>query len=169
MTIIKFIQDTILKFDDDLELIHLNIRHGKRNDAFNDAIINMVDDLVEQNNHDIKENEDIDDTFVSKIYKLISSCFMWNDYKIETDINDASLRKYQWYCCNCGNVNFCAFVDSKINNNLEKCRLCGITQKDAIVLNLRNHNTFIMEKNYVKTEKENYVTDEKLDEIDKNL
>eukprot|EP01084_Bolivina_argentea_P310774 537813_1 len=151
MTTVKCIENTILKFENDLESIHLNIKHGKRNQEFNEAIINMVNDLSDQN--------DIE------IYKLIASCFMWNECRIQTDVNKAMFRKYQWNCYNCGNVNFCAFVDSKINNDLQKCALCGITQTAAIMYNLRNHNTFIMKPNDAETKNDNYSIDEMIKDV----
>eukprot|EP01084_Bolivina_argentea_P030166 55945_1 len=124
----------------DIEMVHHNIQHNQNIQSFSDAIINIVDDLVEQK-HDHSENKEdnIEEDFIKRIYKAIAHCFSYNDAEI-----DSIDKKQGWTCCNCGNYNHQQQMKGKIIIDLTLCVLCGLAHIDCIVLKIRNDNTFIM-------------------------
>eukprot|EP01084_Bolivina_argentea_P281338 481339_1 len=148
------IRNTFQKFS--LETVHYKIKYGKHSDKFSDSIINLAADLNNKITHDKDEKSDsiyVENDLVKIIYNAIAECFMWNYAEHKIDKNVASLRKYDWTCFNCSNRNFCSVNGNKLDTDLTRCILCGITEKNSIVFNIRNQNSFTMVKqlNYNKT------------------
>eukprot|EP01084_Bolivina_argentea_P262863 444710_1 len=147
-TIVKIIKDTILDGEFDIEKIRYNIKHGMDIHEFSDKIINMVDKLIEMHENDQKNNkneERFQDNFVKCIYDAIAQCFIYNtNISLKKILLD---RRYDWKCNNCGNENFYKTINNKqLSDDLKRCSLCGIKQKDSIILKLKNNDTFLMVK-----------------------
>eukprot|EP01084_Bolivina_argentea_P117371 208457_1 len=136
------IRKTFQKFD--LESIHYQIKNGKHCPQFSDALIDLIDDLNSKNTQPTeRKSNDIfmENDLVKRIYNTVVNCFIWNDRECRTDENISSHRKYDWICFNCGNINFCSTIGNKMNVDISICILCGITESDSIMLNIRNQNT----------------------------
>eukprot|EP01084_Bolivina_argentea_P050092 92104_1 len=134
----------------DDEDLWFKIKHAMDIQAFSDEIVNMVDELVEINEEYKRKHMDeayYKDDFVNQIYHLVAECFILsNDNELDKDklyLNDQN----QWTCQNCRNFNFFRYIGKKMNYDLFTCSLCGIRQKDAIILKLKNYDTFAMVNN----------------------
>eukprot|EP01084_Bolivina_argentea_P265252 449530_1 len=134
--VIMQIKNTILKFD--VLQLHFAIKNNHQIIDFSDCIINMVDELSMQHN----EENNFETDFVKRVYEAIAECFVLK-YDLE-NINSSLIRGIDWICCNCGCNNFSSLISSHVNTDLSTCSLCGIAQKDAIILKLRNYDTFTM-------------------------
>eukprot|EP01084_Bolivina_argentea_P020913 38846_1 len=141
--VINRITEVILQFD--VEEIHYKIKNGKNIDEFSDKIINLVDELIEKNTNEYDNN------FVTNIYEFISECFIFNDNSIDNDYDLISSQRQHWICNNCSNFNFHIFVASNMKRDLSSCTLCGIKQRDSIILKLRDIDTYITTTHAVNT------------------
>eukprot|EP01084_Bolivina_argentea_P256314 431499_1 len=129
-TVTNQIQHIFDSFDH-IELLYYQIKNGKRGkivETFSADLMNKVEDLIENNE---------EDGFVEKIYDFVAKCFL---SKNELGLNE-------WICGNCGNENFAKYIGGELRNNTDSCSLCGLKQKDSIVLILKNHDTYTMVKN----------------------
>eukprot|EP01083_Nonionella_stella_P287443 978433_1 len=138
--VLNEIKTTIFRFD--VETIQYSIKNNGDFHAFSDSIINMVDDLI-QTNASKKQNHNndayVEDDFVKRIYECVAGCF------ILTTPNQNELdKRYDWFCNNCGNINFHSYIASKPNTDISRCCLCGMLQRDSIILKLRNHDRLVM-------------------------
>eukprot|EP01084_Bolivina_argentea_P072933 132375_1 len=103
MQVINSITSTTQKFD--VEKLHFQIKHGKDSKEFSDAIVNMVNDLVQNN------EEKCEDDFVKQIYEMVADCFILN----KLTGNDMSLdRQQDWTCYNCNNYNFHYYIGVRL-------------------------------------------------------
>eukprot|EP01084_Bolivina_argentea_P312530 541085_1 len=131
----------------DMEILHYKIKHGKIIHQFSDAVINMVAQLI-----DNKDNGD----FIKKAYDAIAHCFACNYDEKENNIISSILPPLHncqdWTCSNCGNYNFVKLIGSNMNINLSVCTLCGMKQRDSIILQLKGCDTYVM-VNYIDDEK----------------
>eukprot|EP01083_Nonionella_stella_P291146 990702_1 len=123
---ISEIKDIVLHHHN-VEVIHYKIKHAQRIDEFNDCIINMVDEMI-----DDTKTED-----VKSVYKGIAECFMFDQAA-----EDPTLDLQQWVCNNCGNCNMNMMIDN-IRTNALRCILCGILQQDQIIHKLKNYDTYM--------------------------
>eukprot|EP01084_Bolivina_argentea_P177027 306218_1 len=115
----------------DIELLVYQIKNGKRGkivQAFSNDLMEKVEDLMKNNEHD---------GFVEQVYEFVAKCFL---SKNELGLNE-------WICGNCGNENFGKYIGGELRNNPQNCSLCSLKQKDSIVLILKNHDTYTMVKN----------------------
>eukprot|EP01084_Bolivina_argentea_P257015 432915_1 len=129
-TIKNQIKDVLVDEEFDIEIIHHKIKNNKNIELFSDKIINFVGNLIDS---------DKDNCMVDSTYKAIAQCFVCN--------NTCELlldKPRDWTCSNCGNYNFCKFINGKMNYNVSDCNLCGISQIDSVVLKLRNLDSFLM-------------------------
>eukprot|EP01084_Bolivina_argentea_P246635 412723_1 len=150
------IKNTILSFD--VETLHFQIKHGMEIHDFSDSVINMIDKLIESNEEYKTTNIDnayVGDDFVKRVYEVIAGCFIVDDNK--------SNRDKAWTCQNCHNFNFIKLIGSKRRTNLSTCSLCGINQRDAIILKLKNCDTFVNVNNIMEYDTE---TEEKRPDIE---
>eukprot|EP01084_Bolivina_argentea_P091310 164389_1 len=133
------IEQTILQFD--VENIHYNIKNAESIEEFSDCLINIVDDIVQKNNEQ-------EDDMIHTIYEAIAECFIYTeDDMIKLGISDAVEERQHWKCANCGNENVNCFINGKMTKCIDICSLCGIEQKESIILQLRNRPTFVMVNN----------------------
>ena len=117
----------------DIELIHYKLKKGECVQEFSDLLANHFD------------SNNILDT--SAAYKSIAQCFIPQvDPKHQTLSSILpSLDKHQnWVCSSCGNYNFAKCIDSKMQNKVPVCNLCGLQQIDSIILQLKGCNTYNM-------------------------
>eukprot|EP01084_Bolivina_argentea_P049867 91704_1 len=119
----------------DIKDLHFKIKNGKNVDEFSDSIMDMIDNLL--------ENKICDDSDVKHIYDAIAECFMLNHHVQGNNKNLFEPRQYQWICNDCGNNNVISVIGSKMNVDLSICTLCGIHQKESIILKLKNYDTFV--------------------------
>eukprot|EP01084_Bolivina_argentea_P063730 116299_1 len=129
------LQKIMSKFD--IEEVVLKMIRNKNIEPFSDFVINMIDYLQNNAESNAKINE-----FTQLTYQIFAECFQFN-YTALIQNQKLSLTKYDllhptWICRNCSNENVANYVDSKIHYDLSICSLCGITQKDSIILQLRN-------------------------------
>eukprot|EP01083_Nonionella_stella_P059155 154778_1 len=81
--------------------------------------------------------------------------------------SEYELNKYpSWTCANCSNYNFCNFIDGKINGNLSTCSLCGIKQRDVVIMVLKKYDTYTMVHNHMNTAEMDTDAETKRDDID---
>ena len=146
--VINKVKETISEFN--VEEIHFKIKNGKNIDEFSDRIINLIDELL-QNKQEKKNNDD----FVRRIYMAIAECFIYKQ--------DGNGRQH-WICNNCGNCNINSWIAGKLNTDLSVCILCGMQQKESMILALRKYNTFIMVREVDQNVE--VVKDENSDDID---
>eukprot|EP01083_Nonionella_stella_P159398 519923_1 len=137
--IINKIKDTILEHD--VEEIHYKIKNAQPIDEFSDCIINMVDDII-------NETETEDQSFIKSIYEGIADCFIF--YSIYEGIADMVLELQHWVCNNCGNRNVNHMIDSKYTTSIKVCKLCGLSQKQQIILKLKHQDSYMSMINDVK-------------------
>eukprot|EP01084_Bolivina_argentea_P218985 371501_1 len=154
--IINHIKNTILQFN--VEKLQIQIRKGQHIEKFSDAIINMVDQLEMKNNKNYFEEH-----IVKRIYESVAKCFVIGATQ---HFKEYILSSKSWVCCNCSNFNFCKYMESKFNEQLSICSLCGIEQIESIILNIKRFDTFVMVNDTSKYSK-HVLIDEKTDEIDK--
>eukprot|EP01084_Bolivina_argentea_P141873 249282_1 len=102
--------------DIDTETIHYNMKNSKNNvemQLFSDKIINLVDELIEKNRTENKNNiEDSDENenqLVQTVYNTIAKFFVCNN----DDDNLLSNTPRDWVCHNCGNFNFSQCINGK--------------------------------------------------------
>eukprot|EP01084_Bolivina_argentea_P181364 313234_1 len=113
-----------------VEQLHLRMKLGRNTQDFSDLTINMIDILLANHVNN-------DDDFARNIYNAVADCFAFTYHGL-TDGNKVSLLKhYDWVCSNCNNYNFQHYMSGKMCRDLSVCRLCGITQKDSIIIKLR--------------------------------
>eukprot|EP01084_Bolivina_argentea_P021449 39855_1 len=124
----------------------------------------------------------VDDDFVKKIYDAIAECFMLkessNDGRsnllISNTINNTDEasqlnnldKECDWVCYNCANHNFSQYIGGKMHTNLSLCKLCGVSQKDSVIIALRNYDSYTMVSNTDKgegDEKEENMAKDKVD------
>eukprot|EP01084_Bolivina_argentea_P252925 424714_1 len=151
------------------EEIFYKIKRGLKITDFSDTIINMVEDLsILSQNYDNCKNEN----FIKNIYESLSKCFIFNnDDHVKSELLIQPIVSYEmfshrcWTCYNCSNNNFPKYIAGKVNiNYLSTCSLCGITQQESIIAQLKNHDTYTMVNNVqIDDDVEN---DEKGDNID---
>eukprot|EP01084_Bolivina_argentea_P054990 100835_1 len=123
----------------DVEEIFYKIKNAIPNVDFGDFINEMIDDLVEKQS----QTDEINDQLVKNVYKAVADCFVLN-YDSLKPTSEYDLDLHQgWTCFICSNYNFCNFVSSKINVELSICSLCGTTQRDSIIIKLKNYDTLI--------------------------
>eukprot|EP01083_Nonionella_stella_P081277 223785_1 len=53
------------------------------------------------------------------------------------------LELQHWVCNNCGNCNANMMIDSKYTTRITTCVLCGLSQKEQIILKLKHHDTYM--------------------------
>eukprot|EP01084_Bolivina_argentea_P107565 192329_1 len=113
-TVRNRIKETILEFD--VEKIHYKIKNGQNIEEFSAAIMNMVDELL-QNNEEKKI--EYDDKLVTIIYEAVSECFI-DGYESGSIL----AHRQRWICNNCTNCNVNCFIGSELNIDLSICILC---------------------------------------------
>eukprot|EP01084_Bolivina_argentea_P030349 56259_1 len=135
--IIDTIQQAITMFD--VEIIQLSIKTGNIIEEFSDTVTDMIDDVIKNNKNNSTANNE--DDLVQKIYSTVADCFMLN-----------TQYRPQWTCSNCGNCNGVTYIGGSINTKLLLCSLCGVSEKQSIILMLRNQPTFLMINDQTKIE-----------------
>eukprot|EP01084_Bolivina_argentea_P076417 138492_1 len=120
----------------DIENIYYKIMNQKNIQNFSDRIINLVDEIL-----DNKVTNGYDENFVNKIYEGIAECFVFLEQSEEEIL---MVERQHWICNNCSNCNVSNYISSRINKDFSICILCGISQRDSVVLQLRNAPTFVM-------------------------
>eukprot|EP01083_Nonionella_stella_P039680 107915_1 len=186
--IINKIKDTILEHD--VEEIHYKIKNAQPIDEFSDCMINMVDQFIEKqedhaqtNNengaliddmeHESKESDEND--WIQRIYKGIAECFVF-DQEFESEKSNDLILQFQhsehWVCNNCGNCNINMMIDQAHTKQITICILCGLSQKQQIILKLKHHNMYMM-VNTMNASHQHDVNDHKeidpLDDIDQMI
>eukprot|EP01083_Nonionella_stella_P282853 962606_1 len=131
--IVDKIKEVILAFD--VEALQWNIKTGQSVEEFSDTVMNMMEEVVETRTTSDDQKEYVEDTTIQVIYEAIADCFMFNE---------SSLYRPQWTCSNCSNYNVNKVIGNCINTDLSVCSLCGIKERQSIVLMIRNQPTFLM-------------------------
>eukprot|EP01083_Nonionella_stella_P285217 970867_1 len=154
----EVIKQTILEFN--VEKLHFKIKHGMEIQAFSDTAVNLVD-YVQDMNDEYVQNRHADaypdDDLVRRVYECVADCFILkytapktneeDEDESDDDMDEFSIpldKQTPWICANCSNFNFHKTVGGVIQSDLTVCSLCGIHQRDAIILKLRNYDTYIM-------------------------
>eukprot|EP01083_Nonionella_stella_P001119 3241_1 len=108
----------------DIEQIQYNIKHNHDTVEFSDMVRHMVDEIVLND----KANQCV---LVNETYTNIAQCFLHNEPHLS-----------HWLCCRCGNNNF---NEHKYSNDksISYCSLCGISQIDSVIRNIRNVETLV--------------------------
>eukprot|EP01084_Bolivina_argentea_P296715 511058_1 len=138
--------------DCDVEQLHYDIKNNRDNrntQDFSENIIKMIDEVMLVNDNINESN------LIKRIYAKIAKCFVF-DYNDKHDLKDVVS---DWICSNCGNYNFQKYINGKMNNDLEYCSLCGITEIESVTLKIRDYDTFIMVKKKKKKQIESTDTD----------
>eukprot|EP01084_Bolivina_argentea_P114242 203433_1 len=78
------------------------------------------------------------------MYETIANCFAFDFNSLQSTSNYDLATQQSWICCNCSNYNFNYYIAGKVNSDLKLCSLCGITQRDSIIMKLRKHDTYAM-------------------------
>eukprot|EP01084_Bolivina_argentea_P202027 345224_1 len=127
-------------------------------EEFNDAIYNMINTLFSE----ADEHDDV----VNQIYTKVAQCFTFNYDNIHNDSNDFTR---EWVCSNCGSFNFCKHIGGQLNNMLSNCTLCGITQTDYVMLQIRNYDRYTMHMDSKNEATIGDVKENKQDEMDDTI
>merc|ERR1712113_123276 len=85
----------------------------------------------------------------ANVYKCIAQSFIpqtIDENKSQSPLSSLPrLDVHQnWICSQCGNDNFLKCTDSKMENEISVCILCGIQRVDSIILQLKGSNTHSM-------------------------
>eukprot|EP01083_Nonionella_stella_P174023 602122_1 len=167
----EVIKQTILEFN--VEKLHFKIKHGMEINAFSDTAINLVDYVQDMNDEYVKNGHADaykEDDLVRRVYECIADCFIlkYDDTAAEQDedhdVDEFSIRldkQTPWICGNCSNFNFHKCIGGTIQSDVSICSLCGIHQRDAIILKLKNYDTYIMvsarkQQQYEEDDEETY-------------
>eukprot|EP01083_Nonionella_stella_P300037 1022240_1 len=154
----EVIKQTVLEFN--VEKLHFKIKHGMEIQAFSDTAVNLVD-YVQDMNDEYVQNRHADaypdDDLVRRVYECVADCFILkytapktneeDEDESDDDMDEFSIpldKQTPWICANCSNFNFHKTIGGVIQSDLTVCSLCGIHQRDAIILKLRNYDTYIM-------------------------
>eukprot|EP01083_Nonionella_stella_P069615 185671_1 len=98
-------------------------------------------------------------------YEAVADCFVTN-YSKSTDKSEYELDVCpSWTCGNCSNYNFSNFINGKMNVDVSICSLCGMKQRDTVIMILKHYDTYTMVNSSAKTDKK--ATEKKEDDIDK--
>eukprot|EP01083_Nonionella_stella_P029186 80430_1 len=142
--------------DIDLETINYEFKNGHTDlqSNFTDTIMDFV------SNHS-KQSDGL------RIYKAVVDCFIPNYTEMSENLSEYALDLDEsWTCCNCSNYNFSNFIDGKINTDLSICSLCGITQRDAVIMILKHYDTYTMVNSACNDTNTMAATETKADDID---
>eukprot|EP01083_Nonionella_stella_P117768 351289_1 len=128
-----------------LKTLHCKIKAGQPVPEWSNRVVDMVNDLTHS-------SED-DPGFIKRIYDEIAGCFACDYKAIEAKrCRLSALDRHQnWTCSNCGNYNFVRLVGSVMTHDLSHCTLCGIRQKDSIVLLLRGSDRYVLVNSIVSS------------------
>eukprot|EP01083_Nonionella_stella_P286660 975609_1 len=139
--IISKIKGIVLEYD--VEEIHYRIKNAKPIDEFSDCVINTVDRIMHVQSA-VTMNEEKQATLfdennlIKRLYEGFAQCFIF-DRKSE----DLILELQHWICNNCGNCNINMMIDSKHTKRITICVLCGLSQKQQIILKLKHQDTYM--------------------------
>eukprot|EP01084_Bolivina_argentea_P200792 343312_1 len=106
------------------------------------------------------------------MYKGIAECFIFYPFAkseiSESETDDAILliTRCRWKCFNCYNVNIPHSTYIEKTNDIKICIVCGVSQRDSIIMTLRNQQTFTMINDNIQVEYDEK-TKAEIDEIDK--
>eukprot|EP01083_Nonionella_stella_P205315 747771_1 len=137
---ISTMKEMILQHD--VSTLHYQIKNAQNIEEFSHCVINMVDELVSKNEeHKYNCNDDAHDhtDLIQVIYEAIAECFIFGD-----DYDPMCLKLQHWICNKCSNCNINAVISGILTTNVTICTLCGMSQRDQIVLKLRNCDTYMM-------------------------
>eukprot|EP01083_Nonionella_stella_P102518 291682_1 len=87
----------------------------------------------------MKDDDAGNSNLIETIYEAIAKCFIFGD-----DYNPMCLKLQHWICNKCSNCNINAVINGILTTNVTICTLCGMSQRDQIVLKLRNQDTYMM-------------------------
>eukprot|EP01084_Bolivina_argentea_P082711 149758_1 len=123
----------------DVAQLNYKIKNGIEIEDFSDKVSEMINTI----------NDPQNDGQVRILYESVADLFAFHYEDRKETMELSSLLKtlheqQSWNCYNCGNYNFPKLVDRKLKSNLKVCDLCGITQRDAIVLKLKSGDTYTM-------------------------
>eukprot|EP01083_Nonionella_stella_P238569 835889_1 len=122
--VVNEIKETILQHN--AEEIHYKIKNGHNIEEFSDCIVNMVDRCIGYDDN------------IQSIYDAIADCFIFDTN------DDLCMQLQQWICNNCGNCNITSVIDSALTTKIDVCILCGVTEREQIILKLKNNDTYVM-------------------------
>eukprot|EP01084_Bolivina_argentea_P317979 551360_1 len=122
LNILKELKDFIIN-SCEVESLHFQIKNGKRNEIVQEFSVQLMEKIDYL-------NQNVDQADIAKtIYNFVAECFIVKD----------DLREKNWICSNCGASNFKKYIGSKLSCDLSTCILCGLKQKDTIILNLKDY------------------------------
>eukprot|EP01084_Bolivina_argentea_P277694 474201_1 len=96
----------------DVENVFLKIKNGNDTQEFSDAVIDMVDEIIQSDSEKRTNNEMY---LVSKIYSAIAESFIFHQKfkgKIKNNLLDS---RQHWVCNNCSNCNVNNYIANKMN------------------------------------------------------
>eukprot|EP01083_Nonionella_stella_P105366 303074_1 len=132
--IVDKIKEVILAFD--VEALQWHIKTGQPMEEFSETVMNMMDEVVPDTPSTADEQKEYkEDTTIQVIYEAIADCLMFKE---------SSLYRPQWTCSNCSNYKVNKVIGNCIDTDLSVCSLCGITERQSIVLMIRNQPTYLM-------------------------
>eukprot|EP01084_Bolivina_argentea_P170668 295741_1 len=147
------------------EMLCLKIKNNENIQDFSEKLMNIVHELTEQNEENKVTNKNdayFDDDFEKQIYEIIAEFFSSDGHTLKKKgkkRNEIILdRGKEWICSNCSNYNFCYYIDSKMSMDLSVCKLCGIPQKESILVALKNYDNFVManDNDFEKTKQQKH-------------
>eukprot|EP01083_Nonionella_stella_P189566 701323_1 len=77
---------------------------------------------------------------ISAVYLML----LHRVFFLRYNINDSTKSWNRWVCYNCGNHNFCKYMNGSMTYTISKCSLCGKTQTDSLICKIQKRRSFFM-------------------------
>ena len=118
-----------------LEEVHFEMRtKGMMDQDFVDAVYNLNERLSKKFMAK-KQNDEIKKQFEREYFDIVSSALLMTHH-LDSNVNKRSAQS-SWICVYCGHLNAPNVVHYRMTVNAVGCSLCGIMQKEAIIMVLR--------------------------------